>query len=60
MSLNQAALTMTLEEYRAFWYRQGNITPPAPDERLSVRQVTDERLIREGYEYRRKSQEDQS
>lgn len=54
-SADGAAQTMTLAEYRLWWYEQVGITPPADGERLTVQQATDERIIREGYEYRRSS-----
>jgi hypothetical protein len=53
MNANQAALTMTEAEYRLWWYRELNLEPPKDGERLTVRQATDERLIHEGYQYRR-------
>lgn len=49
----QAALTMTEPEYRLWWYAQVGETPPGEGERLTVRQQTDERIIHEGYYYRR-------
>lgn len=53
MTANEAALTMTEAEYRLWWYAQLKLTPPFAGERLTVRQQTDERLIHEGYYYRR-------
>jgi hypothetical protein len=53
MNANEAALIMTEAEYRLWWYAQVNVTPPDEGERLTVRQQTDERLIHEGYYYRR-------
>jgi hypothetical protein len=53
MNANEAALTMTEAEYRLWWYAQVNVTPPFEGEWLTVRQQTDERLIHEGYYYRR-------
>lgn len=53
MNANQAALTMTEAEYRLWWYAELDLTPPVAGERLTVRQRTDERLIHEGYYYRR-------
>lgn len=54
ISAVEAAQTMTLAEYRLWWYEQVGVTPPKDDERLTVQQVTDERIIRQGYEHRRK------
>lgn len=48
-----AARTMTLSEYRLWWYEQIGLEPPKEGERLSVKQETDERIIREGYRHRR-------
>ena len=52
MTANEAARTMTFDEYRRWWYSELNLTPPAEGERLSVSQYSDERLIRQGYNYR--------
>ena len=51
MTCKEAAQTMTLSEYRLWWYSELKLTPPEPGEHLTVRQRTDERLIREGYNY---------
>lgn len=53
MTINEAAATMTLAEYRLWWYEQVKVTPPVDGERLTVRQQSDERLIKQGYEQRR-------
>lgn len=53
ISAVEAAQTMTLAEYRLWWYEQVGVMPPGDSERLTVRQVSDERIIQQGYEYRR-------
>lgn len=53
MNANEAALTMSLEEYCQWWYKQLGEVPPAEGERLTVAQERDERLIRDGYYHRR-------
>lgn len=54
INATEAARTMTLPEYRLWWYEQVGVTPPRGDERLSVSQESDERIIKQGYEFRRK------
>jgi uncharacterized protein YcfL len=53
ISAVEAAQTMTLAEYRLWWYEQVGLTPPVDGEQLTVAQTTDERIIRQGYEYQR-------
>lgn len=53
MTAIEAAKTMTLAEYRLWWYSEQGIKPPDSNERLTFRQVADERLIRQGYQKRR-------
>ena len=54
MNAKEAALSMTLEEYRLWWYKQLGETPPEPvNNEWTVGQARDERLIRQGYEHRR-------
>jgi hypothetical protein len=53
MNANQAARSMSFDKYRQWWYKQLSERPPEPiNEEWTVGQVRDERLIRQGYNYR--------